>query len=122
VAGKTYYYKVKAIFSNTNANSAFSAAKKCVCDLAAPEITSLKLSSGKPKLTWKKVEGAVKYEIFRSTTGKDGSFKSIGTVTGTSKVDKTAKAGKTYFYQVKAVHKNAEATSAFSAAKSIKSK
>ena len=26
------------------------------------------------KVTWKKVEGATKYEVYRSTTGKSGSF------------------------------------------------
>lgn len=122
VAGKTYYYKVKAIHSNTNANSVFSQIESRVCDLARPELSLKRTSAGKPKLSWGAVNGAVKYQIYRSTTGKDGSFKLLETVTKTSYTNSGAAAGKNYYYKVRAVHSNTDANSAFSAVKNIKAK
>lgn len=48
------------------------------------------------KITWKKVKGAKKYQVFR---GK----KKIKTVSKKTYTDKKAKAGKTYKYYVKAL-------------------
>ena len=39
VAGKKYYYKVKAIAAKTGNNSAFSKVKYRTCDLARPEMS-----------------------------------------------------------------------------------
>jgi len=121
VAGKMYYYKVKAIHSNTNANSAFSAVDSRTCDLARPEVKISRNSAGKPKLSWEKISGAVKYEIYRSTS-KDGDYSRIKTTTGTSFVNTGAKAGKTYFYKVRAIHSNSASNSAYSQIKYIKAK
>ena len=39
---------------------------------------TLKLgSNGKPVVSWAKVTGAAQYEVYRSETGKDNSFKII---------------------------------------------
>ncbi len=117
VAGKTYYYKVRAIDNeNSYATSAFSTVYYITCDLAAP--TGLKIStsatSGKPKLTWTAVEGADKYEIYRSTS-KNGTYTKMWTQTGTTYVNTAAVAGKTYYYKVRAIdNENSYATSAFS--------
>jgi len=55
------------------------------------------------KLTWKNQSGANGYQIYRSTTGKNGSFKKIATVRGrTAFVDKNLKNAKTYYYKVRA--------------------
>ena len=62
------------------------------------------------------VEGAVKYEIYRSYTGEAGTFYSIDTVTGTSYTHSGAKSGTTYYYKVKAIcGSNSKANSALSA-------
>lgn len=120
-AGKTYYYKVKAIDSNSAANSAYSSVKYRTCDLARPVVT-VKLSSGKPIISWPKVDGAVKYEIYRATS-KTGAYTRI--YSGTSRSVKNTKnvtKGKTYYYKVKAIYSNTDANSAYSAVDSIKVK
>jgi len=117
-AGKTYYYKVKAIHSKSAANSAFSAVDSRTADLKQPTITlSNVASSGKNKISWKAISGAAKYQVYFSTTGKDGSFKLLGTTTKLSYTHSGAVAGKTYYYKVKAIHSNSAANSAFSGAK-----
>lgn len=120
-AGKLYYYKVKAIHSNTSANSAFSSYVSRTCDLPRPDVTIARNSNGKPKLTWPAINGAVKYEIYRSTS-KDGTYSKLTAVTGTSYINKKAASGKTYYYKVKAIHNKSNANSAFSTVDSIKSK
>ena len=125
VAGKTYYYKVKAIDTDSSyANSAFSAVKYITCDLAQPTGVSITLSSsGLPKITWNAVDGAEKYEIWRSTTGEAGSFSKMYTQTSTTYTNTTAKAGVTYYYKVRAIlPENTNANSAYSAVVSMTAK
>ena len=117
-AGKTYYYKVRAVHSNTNANSAYTAYKSRTCDLKRPTV-SITRSSGKPKVSWTAVTGATKYKIYRSTS-KTGTYSLVKTTTAKYWKDTTAKKGKTYYYKVVAVHKNSSANSAQSTVKSIK--
>ena len=120
-AGKTYYYKVKAIASSSSANSAYSEIVSRACDLAQPVI-SVKLSSkGKPVISWEKVSGAVKYEIYRATS-KSGTYTLIKTTTSTSFTNTSTTAGKTYYYKVKAIASKSAANSAYSEIKSIKAK
>jgi len=120
-AGTKYYYKVKAIHEKSGANSAFSQVDSRMCDLARPVI-SLKLnSSGKPKITWEKVSGAVKYEIYRGAY-KDGTYEKIKTTTSLSFTDTNAYKGNSYYYKVKAIHSNTNANSVFSVAKNIRAK
>ena len=58
--------------------------------------------SGKPTFSWTPVEGAVKYELYRSTkSGK--SYTLLATVEGTSYVDASVAAGKTYYYKLVAL-------------------
>lgn len=72
-------------------------------------------------VTWKKVDNARKYEVYRSTQ-KDGSFKKIATVAKNKKTysDKTIKNNKTYYYKVKAVASKSKYNSKLSKAKSGK--
>ena len=60
-------------------------------------------SSGKPYIKWEAVTGAVKYEVYRSGS-KNGTYKRLGTTEKLNYTDKTASAGYTYFYKVKAVN------------------
>ena len=119
--GKTYYYKVKAIHAKTSANSPFSAIKSRMCDLPAPQITVELNANGKPKISWNKVEGTVKYQVWRATS-KNGTYTRLTTTTNLSMVNKNAVAGKTYYYKVRAVYSNTNANSAFSSIKSIQAK
>ncbi len=87
----------------------------------APKAPALSIttSSGKPKLSWNAVDGAVKYWIYRSTDGKN--FKYYDSTTKTSYTNKSTSIGTTYYYKVKAVNLD-NAASAYSVAKSIQCK
>ena len=121
-AGYTYYYKVKAISRvKTSANSVYSSVAMTVCHCAKP-VVKITTSSGDPKLTWRTVTGASKYEVYRATSS-GGTYTKVATTTAKTYTNKTAKAGKTYYYKVKAVSKvKTSANSAYSAVKSIKAK
>ncbi len=116
VAGTKYYYKVKAIHANSAANSALTGAFSRVCDLAAPSgVTVSATAAGKNKISWEAVEGAAKYQVWFSKTGKAGSFKSLMTTKNLNHTHKGGVAGQTYYYKVKAIHTNTNANSAYSA-------
>ena len=102
-----YYYKVRAVSGSTYSD--FSQAARRYCEapptMDTPEITSLELDdSGKPVLTWRTVEGAARYQVFRSED--DGfSYSPMGTVlpTGSDTItwtDTTAVSGTGYYYGV----------------------
>ena len=121
-AGRTYYYKVKAISERTSyANSAFSKIVERTCDCARPSV-KISLSNGDPRLTWSAVSGADKYIIYRATS-KDGTYTKMYTTSNKSYTNTTAKAGKTYYYKVIAVSNMSQyANSAYSNIVSIKAK
>jgi len=120
-AGKTYYYKVKALHAKDSADSAYSAVTSRVCDLKKPVVT-ITLKSGDPRIKWDAISGAEKYMVYRATS-KDGEYTHVKTTkTSTSFTDTNVKAGKTYYYKVKAIHENEAANSAYSAVKYIKAK
>jgi len=120
-AGVNYYYKLKAIHSNSAADSVFSEPVNRVCDLAKPDVT-IRLKDGDPRLTWEKSSGAEKYYVYRATS-KNGEYTHVKTtVTASSFTDTTAKAGKTYYYKVMAIHEKEAANSAYSSVKSITAK
>ncbi|MBQ3252695.1 MAG: peptidoglycan DD-metalloendopeptidase family protein, partial [Oscillospiraceae bacterium] len=104
-AGKTYYYKVKAVceakFSlDSTYSDVVSITHKCaMIDLKVQN----DLSTGKPKLTWDKISGAKKYEIRYSTDGGETFAGKTITTTKTSYVHSGAKGGTAYTYQVRAL-------------------
>ena len=61
-------------------------------------------STGKPYLKWTPVEGAAKYEVYRSGT-KNGTYTLLGTTANLNYTDNKANAGYIYCYKVKAVSK-----------------
>ena len=76
---------------------------KSYAPIDAPTIqVSNNASTGKPVISWSKVDGAVKYELYQATS-KTGTYTKIGTTTSTSITNKSAVAGKMYYYKVKAV-------------------
>lgn len=102
-SGKTYYYRVKAICSDTKLNSANSERVTVAVKCARPEVTVKAGSSGKPELTWNKVSGAKKYEIRYSTDGGATWAKKTITTTKTKYTHTGATGGKEYTYQVRAL-------------------
>ena len=117
-AGKTYYYKVRAICDVDAAAAAYSAVKSRTCDLPQPSV-SIALSSKKPKVSWGKVDGAVEYKVYRATS-KTGTYSLVKTTTSLSYKDTKATSGKTYYYKVVAVCSNTAGNSAYSSIVSIK--
>ena len=83
--------------------------------VAAPVI-KITTSAGKPKISWSKVDGAVKYQVYYSTDGK--KYYQLIETTKTSVTHTKAKIGTKYYYKVKVV--NAGAESEFSNVESIK--
>ena len=76
-------------------------------------------TNGKPVIKWAKISGAVKYEVQRATS-KNGKYSLMKTVTGTSLTNTSAKAGKTYYYKVKA-YRTADIGNVYSYYSDIKS-
>ena len=108
--GKTYYYRVKAVNSvGTSGYSNIVSGKAKAAAPAAPSVTAGNSSTGKPRLTWKAVSGAVSYRIYRSESRGTG-YSLLGTTSSTSYVNTGAAAGKTYYYRIKAVNRDGMAS------------
>ena len=108
-AGKTYYYKVKAVFEN--GEELFGAAVNGTCQLPEGEeeieITTGNNAEGKPTMKWKAVSGAKSYQVYRCTT-KTGTYAKVFTTTGRSYTHASATAGKTYYYKLKVILSSGE--------------
>ena len=138
-AGVKYYYYVVAVKNGTaykvkdsgytieSGNSAAAAATVTNVTVAKTKITSGKATKGKVTLKWKKVAGAAGYEVYRSTK-KGSGYTKLATITKGSTVkltDKTVKAGKKYYYKVRAYKANeagVDVYAAYSAVKTVKAK
>lgn len=97
----TYYIRVTDGQSNVNVQYQFLF--QLVPHLATPKVTgSNNASSGKPVLNWGAVSNAAKYRVYRATS-QSGEYEYLASTTKTSYTDKTAKAGKSYYYKVKAI-------------------
>lgn len=102
--GKTYYYVVRA--KNGSLCGKFSPAQsvKCPIVLSAPSMTlDLNKSTGKPVISWTSVPFATQYEIYRSATGADKSYRIIRRTALLNYTDTTAASGTTYYYVVRAI-------------------
>lgn len=113
-AGDVYYYYVVAVSENGLESVASNTVKR-VCDLPCPVVSVTNVAeTGKVRLTWEPVEGAVEYRIYRSTS-KNSGFKKVYTATGTTYTHTSGEPGVRYYYKVVAVHENSSANSAYSA-------
>ncbi len=108
--GKKYFYTVRAYkgSKSTALDHTYSASYWSSYDAdgvsftytKAPTLKKTTNTTSGVKVTWKKVSGAKGYAVLRKT--KNGKYKELGTTSSTSYTDKTAKAGTTYFYTVRA--------------------
>ncbi|MCI9642855.1 MAG: hypothetical protein HFJ98_08800 [Eubacterium sp.] len=122
--GKKYTYKVFAVNDNnkttdSNFSSAFSATNNK--KLQTPSLKVAVNKNGSFKLSWGKVTGAEKYELYIKQA--NGSYKLMKTTTSTSFTTVVASKGKTYSYKIKAVtSKNKNTASNYSNTVSAKRK
>lgn len=71
--------------------------------LGVPEMSlSTVNSTGKAKIAWSEVEGAVKYEVWRSDA-KNGTYSRVFTTTKLEYTNTGAKAGEKWYYKVRAI-------------------
>ena len=118
-SGQRVKYTVRAV--NGKYQSAYVSSSS-ITFLERPNVTAKNtVSSGLVKLSWEKINGAERYYVYRATS-KDGEYERIKSTTTTSYTDTSAKAGKTYYYKVKAIHSNSAANSAYSAVDKIQTK
>ena len=104
-----YYAGTKAqwalVDKNASMNEALNQAKMHYnYKNALPPVTAKAeyiASTGKPYLKWTPVDGAAKYEVYRSTT-KDGTYSFLGSTVKLNYTDSAANAGTTYYYKIKA--------------------
>lgn len=115
-----YWYRVDVVGKTDGTDNKKESPVKIHTTCAKPS-ASIKLSSNKPKLSWKEVEGTTKYYVYRATS-KSGKYTKVKTTTSLSYTDTSAKKGKTYYYKVKAVASNSSANSAYSTVVKIKRK
>ena len=116
--GKTYYYKVKAVYPN-GSYSGSSNIVEITTMLAAPEVTvTSDVISGKPALKWKRVNNAYSYEIYRKSASEK-EYTLNTTSNSTYYTDNSAQTGTVYYYQVRAVYRDDVIKSAFSTAQSM---
>ena len=109
-------YKVKVTFKGN-----YSGVKELIFTIKPAKVTGLKLTSPKSKqlkVTYKKAKGDVKYQIVYRVKGAS-TWKKVS-VTGTSKLIKKLKGGKTYQVKVRAF-KKVNGTTYYGAYTSIKS-
>lgn len=72
-------------------------------NLGIPVVTASNVAStGKVKLTWAAVDGAVSYNVYRATK-RDGTYSLKKNTTSTSFINTASTAGKSYYYKVEAV-------------------
>ena len=99
--GKTYTYAVRAL--NGKAASSYKAA--AIKFVATPKLTAIKNTNTGINVAWGKVSGATSYRVYRKAAGKAGWTK-LADTTKLNYTDKTAQAGVTYTYTVKAYNGN----------------
>ena len=100
----TYTYTVRALNAANGLSAGYD--KNGVKAIIAPATVTLgtaKAGASGITVTWAKADGAVKYNVYRRTADTKWTSAPLATVSGTSYVDKTAKAGVKYIYTVRGV-------------------
>ncbi|KAI4451878.1 hypothetical protein C823_006438 [Eubacterium plexicaudatum ASF492] len=99
--GTQYEFRVCALDENGRAG-------ECASVEATPYLNKTKFTSvstpqlKKAVLEWKKVAGAMKYELYRKTAAQE-SYELLAVTADTAYTDETVTAGESYSYQVRAI-------------------
>ncbi len=126
--GTAYRYKVRGYntVSQTKAYGGYSAAKSAKPVPSQAKIARAAGARRAVKLTWKKVDGASGYTVYRAAS-KNGQYKAIKTLKGAKRLtytDAKRKKDKTYYYKVRAYRtvSGKKVYGPYSAAKGAKAK
>ncbi len=102
--GKTYYYKVRA-YRAVGASRVYGPESRVCSGQPVPAMpdhfVARRYSSSSIRLSWGKVPGATKYQVYRATS-KDGKYTRVKTTGSHIYIDQGRKRGKTYYYKVRA--------------------
>ena len=114
-AGKSYYYRVRAVFNNYSGKaSVFVLGKALGSDastIPAPtDVAASDALSGKIKVFWSPVVNASGYVGERSLTNGGTIDFTSANINGTSFEDTNVTVGTTYFYRVKAIVNSTQGT------------
>ena len=122
MAGSTNY-RCRVIGVNRICDADFSgkASKECKAKTKFGKVLGVKVSdkNGTLSVKWNAVREAKSYQVYYATK-KDGSYKKLGTASGTSFKKKVTK-GKTYYVKVRAVKKNSKGKTVYGAYSDVKS-
>jgi len=102
---QTYYYKLRACCETASAKT-YSGDSNIVSAVPIPSTPSAKavrVSNSSIKISWGKIAGATKYEVYRATS-KNGSYKLIKTTTSTSYTNIRLINNRTYYYKLRVYH------------------
>ncbi|MCC8181845.1 MAG: hypothetical protein LIO45_02530, partial [Clostridiales bacterium] len=101
-AGTTYYYSVRCVnAADSQFTSGYDTTGLSITRAATPTLSSVYANNNGVYVKWTAATGAVKYRVYRKTSGS--SWTRVGVTTSTSYTDTTAKAGTTYYYTVRCV-------------------
>ena len=103
--GQNYYYKVIAYYKN-GSTMINGKASDVVLQVGTLKKVSLRVKNKKKStasLSWKKADGAKKYQIYRAT-GKKGKYSKITTTKKLTYEDTSLSKNKTYYYKVRAYY------------------
>lgn len=102
ITGKPYYYKVRAFITDggTMKYSGYTAIVSAIPVPAKPLVKLKKSGAAAIKVSWGKIAGTTKYEVYRSSSAANG-FKIATATAAANYADKRLKKGKTYFYKVR---------------------
>lgn len=111
-ANTTYYYRVATVL-NSVASDETTAVSATTTDnietITAPtNVRAIKLSCNSIEIRWNLVNGAISYNVYRSTS-LNGTYSLVGTSYGFNYYDENLTNGTTYYYYVVSV--NADSTS-----------
>ena len=102
MTGKRYYYKVRAV--NDGIKGKYSVKKSAIPRLKRPAVSVTGKTQSTVSLDWKAVNGAKGYVVYRASS-KSGTYKKIATTSISFYKNSKLKAGKTYYYKVRAYKK-----------------
>lgn len=99
--GDKYYYKIEAV-RGTSVSKKSASANGTVVTAATKEVSVKSNDYNSITLNWKKVSGATKYYVYRSTKETTG-YKRLKTTTGLNYTDNKVEGGVKYYYKVVSV-------------------